>query len=60
MGSTKDPAYKVTYKQDPQAPQETLTYNKNRALAPDQKLENMYFKLKSVFKNNFLYFPACF
>ena len=45
MGSTKDPAYKVTYKQDPQAPQETLTYNKNRALAPDQKLENMYFTM---------------
>ena len=40
MGSTKVPAYKVTYKQDPQAPQET--YNKNRALAPDQKLENIY------------------
>ena len=48
MGSTKDPAYKVTYKQDPQAPQETLTYNKNRALAPDQKLQNMYLMIAEI------------
>ena len=40
MGSTKDPAYK------PQAPQET--YNKNRALAPDQKFENMYLMISET------------